>query len=270
MVGLGGFASVPALWMASSRQTSILLLEQNAIPGRATRWFAKHADTVCLGFAEAASELPAGVTTVATGNPVRDDIVALFGAEQQTHEQRLLILGGSQGASGLNQAMIEWVRYRKGDFQDWHIVHQTGPHAVAELTEAYAAASINARVEEFITELTAEYRAARLVISRAGATTLSELACAGLPAILMPFPQAADDHQRRNAASFVEAGAAVCVEQQANPAETAAVLAREWNVITGDSARLATMSAAMQQRSRPHAADDVARVILDLADRVTA
>ncbi len=270
VVGLGGFASVPALWKATRHRTPIVLLEQNSIPGRATGWFARSAAAVCLGFEEAAAKLPSGVTTVPTGNPVRDDVAALSQQSRTQDARTLLVLGGSQGASGLNRAMMAWVTSQPGDLRDWQIMHQSGPHDVEELTRAYAAAGVTARVEEFVSDMAAAYRMATLVIARAGATTLSELACAGLPALLIPFPQAADDHQRRNAACFAQTGAAVCVEQQADPAETAAVLAREWGVITSDSSRLETMSAAMHQRSRPNAAEQVARVILDLTDRTTA
>lgn len=264
VVGLGGFASVPALWMASCQRTPIVMLEQNAIPGRATRWFAKRAAAVCLGFAEAMNEFAAGVKTVATGNPVRDDLTALFETERPSHEKRLLILGGSQGASGLNHAVMAWVQCRPADLRDWHIVHQAGPHAVAELTAAYTAAGIRARVEEFVIDMAPEYRAATIAICRAGATTLSELACAGLPAIFVPFPQAADDHQRRNADWFVKAGAATCVEQQATASETATRLAEQWAAITSEPARITTMSKAMRQRAQPHAAADVAQIILDV------
>lgn len=270
VVGLGGFASVPALWVATRRRTPIVLLEQNAIPGRATQWFAKRATAVCLGFEEAAARLPAGCKTVVTGNPVRDDMAALGQQDRSTDAKTLLILGGSQGATGLNREVAAWVTSRPGDLDGWHIQHQAGPHDVDELRRAYATAGVSARVDEFVQDMAAAYRSAGVVIARAGATTLSELACAGLPAILIPFPQAADDHQRWNAAIFVEAGAAVCVEQQADPTATAAVLTREWNAITHNPARQASMAAAMKRRSRPDAAMQVARLILDLADPVPA
>lgn len=270
VVGLGGFASVPASWVASRRRTPIVLLEQNAIPGRATQWFAKRAAAVCLGFEEAAARLPTGTRTVATGNPVRDEVAAL-GRDDRIHEAKaLLILGGSQGASGLNQAMSAWIAARPDDLRGWQIVHQTGPHDVDELTQAYHTAGLSAQVEEFVADMATAYRSATVVIARAGATTLSELACTGLPAILVPFPDAADDHQRRNAACFVKAGAAVCVEQHVDPAETAAILARKFAAITGDTARWESMSAAMKRRGRPDAAMQVARLILDLADPVPA
>lgn len=270
VVGLGGFASVPALWVASRRRTPMVLLEQNAIPGRATRWFAKSATTVCLGFEEAASALPSVAKTLTTGNPVRDEISALGREHPLITPKTLLILGGSQGAGGLNRAMAAWVVAWPHDLRGWQIVHQAGPHDVDELTRAYHTAGLSAQVNEFIADMAAAYSSATMVIARAGATTLSELACAGLPAILVPFPHAADNHQRRNAASFVQAGAAVCVEQQPVRADTAAMLAREFAAITNDPSRLASMSAAMKQRGRPDAAEQVARLVLDLADRIPA
>ncbi len=265
VVGLGGFASVPGLWVASRKRTPIVLLEQNAIPGRATRWFAKKAAAVCLGFEEAAVELPARTKPIATGNPVREDVAALFSSTYASDKKRLLVLGGSQGASGLNQAMATWVKARPDDLRDWQVVHQAGPHAVAELVQAYHDAGVSARVDEFIGDMAAEYRVASMVISRAGATTLSELACAGRPAILIPFPHAADDHQRRNAQWFVQSGAAACVEQQTSPDATAAMLSQQWAAIVTQQDRLATMSQAMRQRAHPDAAEQVARIIVDLA-----
>lgn len=270
VVGLGGFASVPAMWVASRRKTPMVLLEQNAIPGRATRWFAKQAAAVCLGFEEAAAELPSAVKTIATGNPVREEVAALAQTVRKFDAKSLLVLGGSQGASGLNQALAAWVTSRPDDLRGWHVLHQAGPHDVEELSRVYATAGVSVRVEDFIADMATVYRVSHRVIARAGATTLSELACAGIPAVLVPFPQAVDDHQRRNAQHFVQAGAAVCVTQQDVPQATAALLARAWETISNDPAQFATMAAAMKQRSRPHAAEDVARVILDLADRVTA
>lgn len=262
VVGLGGFASVLALMIASRRRTPIVLLEQNAIPGRATRWFAKSAAAVCLGFPEAVAEFTCSVNTIASGNPVRDEIATLAHREFVAEGQRLLILGGSQGASGLNQALIAWVQNRPEDLRGWTIVHQAGPHAVRELTQAYQTAGLDARVAEFLTDMASEYRTASIVIARAGATTLAELACVGKPAILVPFPQAADDHQLRNARWFEESGAAGCVEQRSRAEDTATALAAVWpEIITAE--RSASMSQAMKQRACPLAAERVAQVILD-------
>jgi UDP-N-acetylglucosamine--N-acetylmuramyl-(pentapeptide) pyrophosphoryl-undecaprenol N-acetylglucosamine transferase len=259
VVGLGGFASVPALWMASRRRTPMVLLEQNSIPGRATRWFASQAAAVCLGFPEAGREFPARVKAIPTGNPVRDDIGALTSDVSTLNEKRLLILGGSQGANGLNRAIIAWITARPDDLRGWSVVHQAGPHAVVELTQAYQSAGIAARVEEFLTDMACEYRAASHIIARAGATTLAELACAGRPAILVPFPDAADDHQRRNAHGFEQTGAALCIEQHAPVMNLAATWAE---MIT--PARSTALSAAMNQQAQPQAAAAVAQVVLDV------
>lgn len=264
VIGLGGFASVPALWVAARKRTPIILLEQNAIPGRATRWFVKMAAAVCLGFEETSAEMPSAKNLITTGNPLRDEIAALFSSTPLSNEKRLLVLGGSQGACGLNQAMMAWAAAHPEDLSGWQIVHQSGPHSVTELRQAYRSAGLSARVEEFVRDMATEYRAATIVISRAGATTLSELACAGRPAILVPFPQAADDHQRRNAHWFMKAGAAICVEQQASPSQTAAELSRQWSTVVMNPDRLTTMSQAMRQRAHPDAAERVARLILDI------
>ena len=214
IVGLGGFASVPPVLAAWRAGVPIVLLEQNVVPGKATRWLSRFAKVVCLPWPEAASGFPRGVNTVVTGNPIRAEIAKLAefahnppqhdapAIGEPTHDSdnpplalpvdaetpTLLILGGSQGASSLNALVLDAFADRRAELVGWRIVHQTGAADVDAVRQRYAALSLNADVQPFITDMAGAYRQATLVISRAGATTLSELACAGLPAILVPLP----------------------------------------------------------------------------------
>ena len=246
IVGLGGFASVPPVLAAWRAGVPIVLLEQNVVPGKATRWLSRFAKVVCLPWPEAASGFPRGVNTVVTGNPIRAEIAKL--AEfahnppqhdapvngEPTHDSAspplalpvdaetptLLILGGSQGASSLNALVLDAFADRRAELVGWRIVHQTGAADVDAVRQRYAALSLNADVQPFITDMAGAYRQATLVISRAGATTLSELACAGLPAILIPLPTSAHDHQRLNARLFADHSAAFMVEPSAVPLDS--------------------------------------------------
>jgi UDP-N-acetylglucosamine--N-acetylmuramyl-(pentapeptide) pyrophosphoryl-undecaprenol N-acetylglucosamine transferase len=167
------------------------------------------------------------VPAITCGNPVRSEIAALAaGPSPAPHGRTLLILGGSQGAQTLNQAVLELVRQHRHELADWKIIHQTGPQHAEFVRQAYAELNQTHEVADFFTDLTACYRQAGLVIARAGATTLAELACAGKPMVLVPYPHAADDHQRANAEAFVRQGAAAIVAQQAEAADTASALWR--------------------------------------------
>ncbi len=238
IVGLGGFASVPPVLAAWRADVPIILLEQNVVPGKATRWLSRFAEVVCLPWPQAANGLPRSVKTVVTGNPIRAEIAKLAESAHDSHQHdapasgdsdnpslalqvsletpTLLILGGSQGASSLNTLVLDAFANRRAELAGWRIVHQTGAADLDAIRQCYAALSLNADVQPFIADMAGAYRHATLVISRAGATTLSELACAGLPAILIPLPTSAHDHQRLNARLFADHSAALVVEPPAS------------------------------------------------------
>ena len=260
VVGLGGFASVPVVLAASRGHVRTVLLEQNSVPGRATRWLSRRASLVCLTFEESRQHLPRQASVCVTGNPVRERIAALREHQGTTagHPNVLLVLGGSQGAAPVNAAMTELARTRRELLAPWRIVHQTGPAQREEVKSAYQSSGIEATVAAFFEDMGAWYGRAGLVVSRAGATTLAELACAGCPALLVPYPQAADDHQRFNAECFARAGAARVAEQGASPGLTARRLAAELSALLPGSGELARMQTAMRAFARPDAA---ARVV---------
>lgn len=262
VIGLGGYASAPIVWVAARRQIPIVLLEQNAIPGRTTRWLARSAAVVCSSFSEAARYLSNAKRIELTGNPVRKEITTLSAAPRPVSSiKELLILGGSQGADSLNDAVVAAASRLKKELSGWQIVHQTGPRLADSIRSTYQQQSIDAIVQPFFDDMAQRYQAASLVISRAGATTLAELTCCGLPMILVPYPHAADDHQRANAVSLQERHAARIVEHGASTSETTDRLVTQLRSLLDDeSARLA-MSYAARQAAVPEAASNVANLI---------
>jgi UDP-N-acetylglucosamine--N-acetylmuramyl-(pentapeptide) pyrophosphoryl-undecaprenol N-acetylglucosamine transferase len=265
VVGLGGYASAPAVVAGRLAGTPIVLLEQNARPGLTTRLLARLADRVCISFPESAASFAPGKAVV-TGNPVRwsgasTTGVATSAAETTTAAGGLAILlfGGSAGARTLNQAGPA-MGAALADVPGVRIVHQTGAEAEVSVRAAYAAAGIDADVRSFITDMRAAYAAADLVVCRAGATTIAELAALGKPAILVPYPYAADDHQRANAESLVRAGAARMV---LDADATGARLASEVRAVLAADVR-ATMTARVRALARPDAAERVLDTIEEL------
>lgn len=268
VVGCGGFASVPLLLAARSRRVPIVLLEQNAFPGRVTRWLGRAARVICCSDPASLAHLPSRkVSLIQTGNPVRREITAL--ADRTPDEvaagRTLLILGGSQGSHALNKALMEMVEASSGTLHGWNIVHQTGEKDRVLTEEAYKAAGVQADVQAFASDMAPLYRKAALAVTRAGGTTLAELACAGVPSILVPYPQAADDHQRANAETFRVAGGSVVVEQR-RPDFSKALAAEIQSLLVNEPGRR-RMSAAVRQLAAPKAAVAVADIILQVARR---
>jgi len=263
VIGTGGFTMSPVVQAALRSRIPVVLLEQNAVPGRATRWFSRRVDTVCSSFEKLVPSLH-DAAVVVTGNPVRAAIADL--ARPAVSENRnLLVIGGSQGARGLNDGLAWMAQNHPDDVALWNVVHQTGgDESAREVSSVYERLKITARVTPFINDMASEYRRADLVIARAGATSLAELACAGIPAVLVPYPHARDRHQHANARVFAERGAALIVEQGAESATTGERLRQALESMSSEGVRTA-MSEEMKRLGRPDAAarvvDVVARVV---------
>lgn len=267
VIGLGGFASVPLVLAANRRRIPTLLLEQNTIPGRANRFLSRGAGAVCLTYPQTQSRLSTKCRSIVTGNPVRAEIAALAEAPGPTETDRpptLLVLGGSQGAAGLNDAVQQMLVDSPQRWSGVRIIHQTGAAQYAALREFYARSGLKHEVEPFFTGMADLYRKGTLVVSRAGATTLAELACAALPAVLVPYPHAADNHQLHNAEVYRQAGGAEIVLQRGDPAETAAELARVIGELLGDRPKREACSRAMRRLAQPKAARNVVEVLQTL------
>ena len=263
-LAFGGFAAGPGGIAAWLRRVPLLVHEQNRVPGVTNRILSHFAKSRLCGFAGAL----AGGEWV--GNPVRSSIAALPAPRQRLAVRegrlRLLVLGGSQGAAAINGVLPQVLQQMAPDLRPL-VRHQSGARHLERTRELYAAARIDAQVDAFIDDMTQAYAWADLVVCRAGALTLAELCAAGLPAILVPFPAAVDDHQTRNASALVEAGAARLVaEGEAFAGRLGAALVA---LCAGDNAtareRLATMADAARTLAKPDAAARIADLCLQVS-----
>lgn len=260
--GAGGYVTVPVGLAAKISGVPLVIHEQNSRPGLSNKILGRMAAKVMLGFAEAGSSFPPNKTVV-TGNPVRPEIAALAGRAGAPHQPPVLsVTGGSQGAAGLNRLVVPALIRLKEDGGDFRLYHQTGDLDLQWVAEAYQKAGLAAEVKDFYQDMTAFYERSDLVIGRAGAITIAELAMAGLPAVLVPLPTAADDHQSVNARHMEEGGAALLKpERTTSPEELADDLKR----LLADEKALKKMSAAASALARPAADEEMARICLESA-----
>jgi UDP-N-acetylglucosamine--N-acetylmuramyl-(pentapeptide) pyrophosphoryl-undecaprenol N-acetylglucosamine transferase len=213
VLGMGGYIAFPGGMMASLLRRPLVVHEQNSVPGLANRVLARIADRVLCAFPDA---LGASVRSEWTGNPVREQIASIVAPAERfagrSGPLRLLVIGGSLGAQALNACLPKALALLPADRRPI-VVHQSGRDHIDALRAAYAAAGVEATPLPFIDDMAQRYAEADLVIARAGATTVAELACAGLASVLVPFPHAVDDHQTVNARFLVDRGAAWLIPQ---------------------------------------------------------
>jgi UDP-N-acetylglucosamine--N-acetylmuramyl-(pentapeptide) pyrophosphoryl-undecaprenol N-acetylglucosamine transferase len=266
VIGTGGYAAGPVVWRAQRRGLPTVLQEQNAFPGLTTRWLARQARQVHLGFPEARTRLPLAATTAVftLGNPVRPPepgdrrgAVAAFGLSPA--QPTVLVFGGSQGAQALNYAVAGALE--RGLLGEINLLWGTGPAAAA----AFARYAVPGRVvvRGFFDPMTPAYQAADLVVARAGAMTVAELCAWAKPSILVPLPTAAADHQTENARALAQAGAAIALAERELSAHT---LARTVTQLLADPTRCAELAAHAGARGHPNATRDIASRILTLVD----
>lgn len=262
VIGLGGFASIPLVIAAAQADVPVLLLEQNAWPGRANRWLS-HWFPICVTFEASQLWLPIQARVQVTGNPIRRFLQTAFqspGLAPSQRAKQLLIMGGSQGSSSLNRDWLAVMQQLRPSMSEWKIFHQTGPADVEAVQSRYQQLHLDAVVQPFFADVASLYRSSRFIVCRAGATTLTELALAGLPAILAPFPFSADQHQTENARQFVLRNAALVVNQR-DPIATQLDLQQAIESVLIDEQQLDTMSRAMRSLARPDAVSLVAEFI---------
>jgi UDP-N-acetylglucosamine--N-acetylmuramyl-(pentapeptide) pyrophosphoryl-undecaprenol N-acetylglucosamine transferase len=264
VIGVGGYSSGPVVAMAALRAIPTLLLEQNAVPGVTNRILGHFVKAAAVTFDSTATHF--GRRAFVAGNPVRPEFFAYAGAraERPAGPPRILIFGGSQGAHAINVAMVEAAPRLAASPGRMAITHQTGERDLELVRDGYRRAGLEARVEPFLFTMDREMTAADLIVCRAGATTIAELTAAGRPAVFVPLPTAADDHQRRNAQVLVAAGAAEVIEQKELTGERLAGLILG---LAGDAARRAAMSEAARRMARPDAARVIADKVFELAAR---
>ena len=262
--GVGGYVTGPVLLAAKILRVPICIHEQNSVPGLANRLAGRLADAICIS-------LPcnppfAKKKTVLTGNPVRKEILAAASRQKKVSDVfvTLLALGGSQGARRVNALFLEAVKILKAEGAKIRIIHQTGVNDEEAMRKGYEEIGVRAEVAAFFVDMADLYTRADLVVSRAGATTLAELAVMGLPAVLIPFPYAADDHQTTNAGYYVKGGGARMLRERKLSGRK---LAEGIDAILQDRPRLRKMAAAMRSMGRPEATDRILDVCARLIEQ---
>lgn len=264
VLAMGGFTSAPPVLAGKVCGAATFLHESNTIPGKANRWLSYFVDRAFVGFPSAGGRLHTG-RFVVTGTPVRPQFRpgpatparAALGLDPA--RPVLLITGGSQGAAGINDLVTGALPELKRQLPELQFLHLTGLNDVEKVRAAHAAAGVRAVVRPFLAEMELALTAATLAVSRAGASSLAELAAVRLPAILIPYPSAADDHQFHNARAFVQTGAARMIGQRVATTENFTQLVVELMQQEGERSRI---SHALAQWHSPDAAAHIAETIL--------
>jgi UDP-N-acetylglucosamine--N-acetylmuramyl-(pentapeptide) pyrophosphoryl-undecaprenol N-acetylglucosamine transferase len=270
VVGVGGYSSVPVVMLAALRGIPTLLMEQNVVPGLTNRLLARVVDSAAVTYQESVPFF--GKKAFVAGNPVRAEFLrdresssgSGTGTEGASNSDvvRLLVFGGSQGAHAINVAMVGAAPQLAASSPTVRITHQTGERDLEMVREGYRRVGLEARVEAFLYEMDREMKVADLVVSRAGATTLAELAASGKASILVPLPTATDDHQRRNAEALVRQGAAVMVVEREFTGDR---VANEILELARNARRRSEIGIAARRLARPDAARVIAEKVASLA-----
>jgi UDP-N-acetylglucosamine--N-acetylmuramyl-(pentapeptide) pyrophosphoryl-undecaprenol N-acetylglucosamine transferase len=261
VLGMGGFTSTAPVLAGRFRGIPTFIHESNAVPGKANRWTARAVSAVMLGFKECAPFFPKTRTEI-TGTPVRTELVRLDRADSRRKLglredlPTLLVMGGSQGASGINQALIKALPFLQG--VPLQVIHLSGTRDERLVADNYRRENVPAYIGAFHHQMEEVYSAADLVVARAGAASLAEFAAFSLPAILIPFPYAADDHQTRNAEIYAHADAAILLKQSDLSGE---LLARNIRELMENPQRLQQMAANCARLAPRDAAGRVANTI---------
>jgi UDP-N-acetylglucosamine--N-acetylmuramyl-(pentapeptide) pyrophosphoryl-undecaprenol N-acetylglucosamine transferase len=263
-LAMGGFTSAPPILAAKRTGARTFLHESNTIPGRANRWLSRIVHRAFVGFPTAAGRLHNRNVTV-TGTPVRPRFQARAAADCRAEigfdpaRPVLLVMGGSQGASGINELVLQSLPLLASRAPGWQGFHLTGPGDAEKVSQAYAALKLKAVVRPFFAEMELALGAATVAVSRAGASSLAELAAMRLPAVLVPYPAATGNHQFHNARAFEATGAARLLEQQSATPETLVQLLLD---VVEKPAVHEKMQTALAQWHAPHAAEQIADAML--------
>ena len=264
VLGVGGYSSGPVVMLAAIRGIPTLLMEQNAIPGVTNRSLARFVRAAAVTYEQTIPFF--GRKAFVAGNPVRPEFFETQGA-YDVHSQppgaaRILVFGGSQGAHAINMAMVEAAARLASATTRMAITHQTGERDLEMVRDGYRRVGLEARVEPFLFAMDREMKSADVVVCRSGATTLAELTAARRASILVPFPAATDDHQRKNAEALVKQGAARMVEQRELNGDR---LSAEILSLVSDHAQRRQMAEAAGRMARPDAARVIVDKVLELA-----
>jgi UDP-N-acetylglucosamine--N-acetylmuramyl-(pentapeptide) pyrophosphoryl-undecaprenol N-acetylglucosamine transferase len=250
IIGVGGYSSGPVALAARLMGKMVVIHEQNIMPGITNRILAAFANRIFISFPDNLSMFKSSKTVV-TGNPVRHDILSVEEVDRSAKRFSILIVGGSQGAHAINRAVVEALDHLK-DPARINFVHQTGPKDAKWVAKAYERQDVSATVEPFFEDMGSAYRLADIVICRAGATTVAELTALGKPAIFIPFPFAANNHQELNARYVADSGGAEVVLERDLSGK---LLAARIDEYAASPKVLQDMSAGAAALGRPKAAD---------------
>jgi len=264
VVGLGGYASAPMARAAIAREIPLVLMEQNSVPGKTTRWLARYATLICAAMAKTRANLRCRCEVQVTGNPIRQ-VEAFSPHIAQETDRRLVIIGGSGGARSLNENVPRALYKIRKQLSGWRVLHQTGVDGEDETRLLYKKLAVEAKVVPFVEDVPGLLAETHLAVCRSGGGSVAELSLAGVPAILVPYPYAADDHQAGNAKVYASAGAAVCVDARKLPGRLDDHLAASLKKLLSDDESRRRMSAAMRRLSHPAAAADVAEAVMRVA-----
>lgn len=278
VVGLGGYGSAALLKAAASRRTPHVLLEQNSVPGPATRWFSRTAELVCIGSKATEQHLETQTEVLCAGNPVSPGFENLHRGrqagvcpfthgcrqEEQSHKKRLVVLGGVGKSRILNRAVPGVLQQLGTISEEWHIVHQTGQGQLRETEQRYKKAGVDALAVTYIDELASVVFSSDLVICRAGGTTLAELALAGTPALVVPLgDEDTCGGQKANALAHCAAGACRMVEESDDLAAFQSAMCGELKQLLCYEGLRLQLQANMQKLARPDAGAEVASAIYE-------
>lgn len=258
MIGVGGYASGPAMLAAALGSVPTLAFEPNVVPGFANRLVAPLVSAAAVHFAETGKYFR---RFRVTGVPVRRAFCEI-GPRTGDPRPTLLVFGGSQGAHFINEIVISSLAALRAAIPRLHIIHQTGERDYNGAQAAYLAAAGSAEVYPFIDDMPATFARADLLLCRSGASTVAEVMAAAKPAIFVPFPRAADDHQKRNAEALERAGAAIMAEERSLTKKTLVDLV---SALLNDPERRALMAGAAHQFAHPQAATEIADMAARLA-----
>lgn len=258
IIGVGGYASGPAMIVASFMNVPMMAFEPNVIPGIANRLVAPMVRAAAVHFPATQRYFR---NAVVTGVPVRREF---FHVPERSAggPATLLVFGGSQGAHAINVAIMESLPALAKAVPSFHLIHQTGEKDYEQAQAAAKNAGISADVSRFIDDMPGAFARADLLLCRSGASTVAEITAAGKPAIFVPLPTAADDHQRHNAETLADANAALLLPQTELKVDR---LTHEVRSLLGDPARLAQMRATVRQFAHPHAAAEIAALAARIA-----
>lgn len=258
ILGVGGYASGPVMLAGAMKRTPLMAFEPNVVPGVANRMVARFLRAAAVHFPKTQQYFP---NAIVTGVPVRREFFSIP-SRSSGDRPTLLVFGGSQGAHAINVAVMQALPVLKAQLPGFHLIHQTGEQDFSEVRQAASNAAVSAEISSFIDDMPAAFAQADLLLCRAGAGTVAEVAAAGKPAIFVPLPTAADDHQRHNAEALANAGAARLLPQADLNGDH---LAGEVISLLNDRQQLARMGMAAHQFAHPDAASQIAAIAANIA-----